>query len=266
MRYLKVTIAYNGENYVGWQVQKNGVSIQQRIEEGWLDVTGESIRILASGRTDSGVHARAQVCSLATGSRLPNDRLRRALNAKTPEDISILKVETAIEGFNAIADCSQKTYGYYIQCGRILDPISRHQTWFVPHHLDIAAMREAAAMLTGQHDFASFQAAGGTIRSTTVRHVMDLSIDVTDRWPYTDVRIGVTADGFLYNMVRNIVGTLVHVGRRSEPAAWVQWALEQQDRVHAGQTAPAHALFLEEVCYPPGTVLKADDLTEHSRP
>ena len=168
----------------------------------------------------------------------------------------MLKVESAIEGFNAIAHCTHKTYGYYIQCGRILDPIGRNQTWFVPHHLDIEAMRKAAAILTGRHDFASFQATGGTLRTTTVRHVMELSIEVRQRDPFTDLRISITADGFLYNMVRNIVGTIVHVGRKSEPPEWVAWALDQKDRSHAGQTAPANALFLEKVFYPSNVLLE----------
>lgn len=255
MRYLKLTIAYHGKNYVGWQIQKNGISVQQRLEEGWSEVTGETIRITSSGRTDSGVHARGQVCSLVTRSTIPNKDLLRAINAKTPDDISVLKVESAIEGFNAIDHCEKKTYCYQIQCGRILDPLGMETWWFVPHHLDIAAMREAAFHLTGKIDFASFQATGGSVRKTTVRNVMELRIETKQRDPFTDVRIFITADGFLYNMVRNIVGTLVHVGRRSQPASWVQWVLDQKDRKCAGQTAPAHGLFLDRVFYPAETVI-----------
>jgi len=255
MRYLKLTIAYDGKNYVGWQIQKNGISVQQRLEEGWTEVTGEQIRITSSGRTDSGVHARGQVCSLETESKIANAGLVRALNAKTPDDISVLKVESAIDGFNAIDHCVKKTYCYQVQCGRILDPLGLNCWWFVPHHLDIDGMREAASHLTGKLDFASFQASGGTVRRTTVRHVMEIRIETTQRDPFTDVRIYVTADGFLYNMVRNIVGTLVHVGRRSQPPSWAKWVIEQKDRSCAGQTAPAHGLFLEQVFYPAETVV-----------
>lgn len=254
MRHLKLTVAYDGKNYVGWQVQKNGVAVQQRLEEAWTEVTGETIRITASGRTDSGVHARGQVCSLATESKIPNAGLVRALNAMTPEDLSVLQVQSAVEGFNAIIHCAKKTYCYQIQSGRILDPLRRDHWWFVSHHLDVDGMREAAAHLTGKLDFASFQASGGTARKSTVRNVMELRIEVTERVPFTDIRIFVTADGFLYNMVRNIVGTLVHIGRRSESPSWAKWALEQKDRCCAGQTAPAHGLFLEEVFYPPETL------------
>jgi len=255
MRHLKLTVAYDGRNYVGWQVQNNGDTIQRRLEKAWTDVTGEKIRITASGRTDSGVHARGQVCSLATNSVIPNAKLLRAINAKTPEDISVLKVESAIDGFNAILHCEKKTYRYQVQCGRILDPLAMDYWWFVPHHLDIEAMREAATFFTGKLDFASFQAAGGTVRQTTVRNVMELRIETVQREPFTDVRIFVTADGFLYNMVRNIVGTLVHVGRHSEPVSWAKWVLDQKDRSHAGQTAPAHGLFLDQVFYPAETVI-----------
>ncbi len=250
MRHLKLTIAYDGKRYVGWQVQKNGISIQQRLEEGWTKVTGEVIRITASGRTDSGVHARGQTCSLATESAISDADLIRALNAQTPDDVSVLNVESVVEGFHAIRDCEKKTYCYQIQCGRILDPLGIDHWWFVPHHLDIDAMREAASFLIGELDFASFQATGGTIRSTTVRHVMQLEIQTVQRDPFTDIRIFITADGFLYNMVRNIVGTLVHVGRRSESPSWAKWVLDQRDRSVAGQTAPANGLFLEQVFYP----------------
>ena len=255
MRYLKLTIAYDGANYVGWQVQKNGIAIQQRMEEGWFELTGEKLHITASGRTDSGVHAVGQVCSLATSCNIPTSGVAKALNAKTPEDISVLAAEDAIEGFNAIKHCLHKTYRYHVQCGRILDPLLRTRAWFVPHHLDIEGMQQAAQCLVGEHDFASFQAAGGTARKTTVRNIMDLSIEARDRFPFTDVTISVTANGFLYNMVRNIVGTLIHIGRRSESPQWAKWVLEQEDRCCAGQTAPALGLFLENVAYPPETVL-----------
>lgn len=254
MRHLKLTIAYDGKDYVGWQVQKNGNSVQQELEKGWHEVTGETIRITSSGRTDSGVHARGQVCSLVTRSLIPSAKLLRALNAKTPDDVSVLRVEAAVEGFNAITYCVKKTYCYQIQSGRILDPLGRNHWWFVPPRLEIEDMREAAGHLTGKLDFASFQAAGGRVRKTTVRNVMELRIEVEERTPFTDLRIYVTADGFLYNMVRNIVGTLVHVGRRSESPDWAKWVLEQKNRRDAGQTAPAHGLFLERVYYRDGSL------------
>lgn len=248
MRHLKLTIAYDGTDYVGWQVQSNGVSIQQRLEEGWLSVTGEKIRITASGRTDSGVHALAQCCSLTTESQLPNQQLVRAINAETPFDISVLDIETAGEGFHAIRDAIRKTYHYHIQFGRILDPLRLRFCWYVPGDINIGAMQEAAKLIAGKHDFASFQSAGSD-RTTTDRDVMRL--DVADEFinGFPGLKIVITADGFLYNMVRNIVGTLIPVGKGRQEIAWVAWVRDQHDRKCAGQTAPGHALFLHDVVY-----------------
>ncbi len=248
MRHLKLTIAYDGTNYVGWQIQANGISIQQRLEESWESVTGENRRITASGRTDSGVHALGQVCSVSTESLLPTASLVRALNAQTPYDISVLSVEEAPAGFHAIRDAIQKTYKYHIQNGRILDPLRLRTCWFVPGDLDIEAMQRAARSLTGEHDFASFESAGAE-RSTTIRNVIELKIDNERVHGFPGLEISITANGFLYNMVRNMVGTLVRVGRRREEVEWVRWVRDQKDRKYAGQTAPAHGLFLDHVVY-----------------
>jgi tRNA pseudouridine38-40 synthase len=248
MRYLKLTIAYDGTGYCGWQVQKNGISVQQRIEEGWRKVTNESIRVTASGRTDGGVHAEAQVCSLATHSQLSCNNIIRALNAETPFDISVLAVEEAAEGFHAIRDAVGKTYRYQIQYGRLLDPLRRHYWWHVPKDLDVAAMRESAKCLIGTHDFASFQSAGAD-RLSTIRTVTNLIIVDVDHGPYPGLKLTITADGFLYKMVRNIVGSLVRVGRGTESGDWLVGALRQCKRTAAGQTAPSHGLYLEQVVY-----------------
>ena len=248
MRHVKLIIAYDGTDYCGWQVQINGISIQQRLEEGWQSVTGEKIRITASGRTDSGVHALAQVCSLKTESRLSTADLVRALNAETPYDISVLSAEEATAGFHAIRDAVQKTYDYHIQFGRILDPMRLRYCWFVPGDLDLNAMRQAAKFLTGEHDFASFESAGAE-RSTSIRNVKQLDIVVESINGFPGLNLKITANGFLYNMVRNIVGTLVRVGKKSNEIEWVRWVRDQKDRKCAGQTAPAHGLFLDHVVY-----------------
>lgn len=248
MRHLKLTIAYDGTEYVGWQVQTNGISIQQKLEEAWNSITGETIRITASGRTDKGVHARGQVCSLATESPLSHRDLLRALNAETPFDMAVLSVEPAREGFHAIYDAVEKTYYYQLQYGRIEDPLRRRFSWFVPRELDVQAMREAARHLVGTLDFASFQSAGAE-RSTTVRTIRQLDLDDDHQPPFPGLKITVTADGFLYKMVRNIVGSLVAVGRGTEPPAWLLWVLQQKNRQAAGQTAPPHGLFLLRVVY-----------------
>jgi tRNA pseudouridine38-40 synthase len=248
-RFLKLTIAYDGTDYVGWQVQPNGITIQQRLEEAWESATGEKLRITASGRTDSGVHARGQVCSVGTNSKLSCRDLVRALNALAPEDIAVLSVEPAPAGFHAIRDAVEKTYGYQIQHGNILDPLRRRECWFVPGNLDIDAMREAAKHLTGQHDFTSFQSLGAE-RLSAVRNVCRLDVEPHEHSLRPELTIWIAADGFLYNMVRRIVGTLVRVGQGRKSPAWVQRVLEQKDGSLSGQTAPAHGLFLDHVRYP----------------
>ena len=254
MRHLKLTIAYDGRAYVGWQRQKNGLAIQQVLEETWTDITGETIKIVSSGRTDAGVHARAQVCSLSTDSKIPCAKLVQAINACSPSDISALRCEETVEGFHAITSAINKTYVYYVQSGRIADPFRLNHAWFVPHLLDIEDMQLAASFLEGRHDFKSFQASGSNPRITTTRTVSKLEVRHDFRDPFHDIEIWITADGFLYNMVRNIVGTLVQVGRKSESPVWVQEVLSQLDRTHAGQTAPAHGLFLDHVVYDPETL------------
>lgn len=274
MRYLKLTIAYDGTAYCGWQIQSGDTSIQQRLEEGWRKVTGESVRITASGRTDGGVHAEAQVCSLMTETHLSNESLVRALNAETPFDIAILKVEDAPHGFHAIRDAVQKTYRYQIQFGRIRDPLRRRFWWHVPRDLEVPAMRQAASHLLGTHDFASFQSAGAE-RNSTIRTITKLQLDchdprsgntctgspghdassisdnVSPRSRFPILIITISADGFLYKMVRNIVGSLVRVGEGKEPPRWISEVLQKKDRQAAGQAAPAHGLILQSVDYTP---------------
>lgn len=249
MRHLKLTLAYDGTAYVGWQVQPNGVSIQAKLEQAWQKVTGEHRRITASGRTDAGVHALGQVCSLATDSALDNRSLLRALNAETPFDISIRSIEDAWPGFHAIRDAQRKTYCYHLQYGRIQDPLRLRYCWFVPADLDLEAMRQAAHHLVGEHDFASFQGAKSD-RRTTVRHVSQLDLTPRTENEFPGLVITVTANGFLYNMVRNLVGSLVRVGRRRETPDWIAWVRDQRDRRCAGQTAPPQGLFLDHVVYP----------------
>lgn len=248
MRHLKLTVAYDGTNFVGWQVQPNGVSIQQRLEEAWTKVTGERTRITASGRTDAGVHALAQVCSVATESKLDAYQVVRALNAETPYEIAVTKAEEAPEGFHAIRDAVEKTYCYHLQFGRIQDPLRLKYCWFIPGEIDLDSMREAAGYVTGKHDFASFQGSNSD-RKTTVRTVCRFDVEDETINGFPGAKILIAADGFLYNMVRNLVGTVVRIGRGRESADWMAWVRDQRDRKVAGQTAPANGLFLDHVVY-----------------
>ncbi len=249
MRHLKLTLTYDGTDYVGWQVQPNGDSIQARMEAAWNRVTGESIRMTASGRTDAGVHAEGQVCSVPTESHLDNTTLLRALNANLPQDIAVVAVDDAPSGFHAIRDALRKTYRYQLQFGRVRDVLSRRYRWFIPRELDVDAMRVAATRLVGQHDFASFQAAGSE-RKSTIRNLMRLDIESWSKRKFEYLDLEFEADGFLYNMVRNLVGTLVEVGLGKHPSSWVDGVLSSKDRRRAGPTAAPHGLFLVRVVYP----------------
>lgn len=248
MRHLKLTVAYDGTDYVGWQVQPNGVSIQQRLEEAWNATTQESIRITASGRTDSGVHAVGQVCSVATNSELDCSTLRRAMNAHTPEDISVIQIVEATKDFHAIRDAIRKTYRYQIQFGPSRNPLAIKDHWYCHQDLNIDLIQLAAEYLKGQKDFASFQAVGSE-RESTVRNLERLNCisQTRDHFEYLDIEL--TSDGFLYNMVRNIVGTLIRVGQGSEKPEWVLDVLRGRDRSLAGPTAPACGLILVSVEY-----------------
>lgn len=248
MRNIKITVAYDGENYVGWQVQPNGVSIQEKLEQAWLELTQEKIRITASGRTDSGVHARGQVCSIKTQSDMELERIPRALTAQTPYDISVLQAEAAPDDFHAIRDAISKTYCYQIQFGPILDVHSRRQRWHVPRKLDPQRMQQAADLLKGTHEFDSFQTKGSK-RLTTERTITRLSVNHYREREYEFIDVFVTADGFLYNMVRCIVGTLVKIGLNKREPEWISDVLAKKERKSAGETAPAHGLFLEKVVY-----------------
>ena len=247
MRYLKLTVAYDGTDYVGWQVQPNGPTVQQVLERTVAKVTQSETRVVASGRTDSGVHARGQVVSLATDNSLPVETLLAAINANLPLDVRVHDVCEAPNGFHAIRDATGKRYRYDIYDGPVADVFTRRYSWFQPRRLDEAAMRRASAALVGTHDFSSFEAAGSP-RAGSVRTVFDLSVQRDPGEP-NRLCIEVDADGFLYNMVRNIVGTLVEVGQGRRDEDSLARVLTSRDRKAAGPTAPAHGLTLLRVSY-----------------
>jgi len=247
-RFLKLTLAYDGTAFSGWQVQPNERTIQDVLERAIAKTTGEQIRAVASGRTDAGVHALGQVVSFATQSSIELDVLCRALNANTPFDLVVLDVCKAPNGFHAIRDAIGKRYRYVIQDGPLPDVFSRAYAWHIPQRLDDKAMRVAAQSLIGKHDFISFQASGSD-RKTTVRTITDLTVHRCTENDFSKIVIEVAADGFLYNMVRNIVGTLVEVGRSNKSTDWPGEVLAAEDRKVAGMTAPPHGLFLVKVDY-----------------
>jgi len=248
MRFFKLTLSYDGTAYAGWQIQANANTIQAELERALREVTGEQIRVVASGRTDAGVHALAQVVSFSSGTRLPADVLARAIDANVPKDIGILDVREAPEGFHAIRDAVRKRYRYIIQDGPACDVFARAYAWYIPGRLDVEAMQRAAQTLLGTHDFSSFEASGSE-RATSVRTIAELVVERRPGDHLDRIIVEIEADGFLYNMVRNIVGTLVEVGRGKQPVDWVVKVLAAKDRKLAGMTAPPHGLYLVRVEY-----------------
>lgn len=250
-----MTVAYDGTLYCGWQVQPNGTTIQAMLERAIAQVCHERTRVTGSGRTDSGVHAIAQVASFSLASwRATAAALCRALNSKLPADIAISEIVDAPEDFHAIRDANGKRYRYQLQIGGIRDPFEYRFRWHLQGPIDCHAMQEAANHLIGKHDFASFQAAGAD-RKTTIRDVRELTIFEQRGRAGGDsgrlVAIEIEADGFLYNMVRNIVGSLIEVGRGKQGPAWLADVLHVVDRTQAGPTAPPQGLFLMRVVYDP---------------
>jgi tRNA pseudouridine38-40 synthase len=248
MRFFKLTLSYDGTAYAGWQVQSNARTIQAEVEKALRQVTGEDIRVLASGRTDAGVHAIGQVIGFRSETYLSPEVLCRAIDAHLPFDIIVLDVCEAPDGFHPIRDALRKRYRYVIQDGPLCDVFARAYAWFIPQRLDVEAMSEAALTLMGEHDFSSFEASGAA-RVSSVRTILDLSVrrqtgDFMDR-----VVIEVEANGFLYNMVRIIVGSLVAVGQGKRSPDWIAQVLRARDRRVSGVTAPPHGLFLVHVEY-----------------
>ena len=244
MRRIKLTIAYDGTNYCGWQVQPNGITIEEVINKELKKLTGENIQVIGASRTDSGVHAMGNVAVFDTETTIPAEKIAMALNQRLPEDIVIVQSEEVPLDFHPrYCDCS-KTYEYHIINTRIPMPTKRLTNYFVSYTLDIDKMRQAASYLIGEHDFVSFCNIRTDVENT-VRTIQELDI-ITNG---DEITIRITGNGFLYNMVRIIVGTLVRVGRGFYGPEKVKEILEARDRKAAGVTAPAHGLILTKIEY-----------------
>jgi tRNA pseudouridine38-40 synthase len=244
MRNIKLTLCYDGTDFHGWQRQPRLRTVQQVLEEALEQLTGARPTTIASGRTDAGVHALGQAVHFLTASRHSTETFVRALNALLPRDIRVLDATEMPQSFHATLDAKSKRYRYAIDNGRIASPFTLRYRWHVPRPLDEAAMARAGAGLLGRHDFRSFETEWPN-RMSSVRTILDLAVERQG----DAVTIEVEADGFLYNMVRSIAGTLVLVGSGKRRESWVAEVLAAQARVEAGPTAPPHGLFLLLVRY-----------------
>ncbi len=245
MRNIKLLIEYDGTNYLGWQVQPRGPTIQGILEEKLRLLTGQSVQLFGSGRTDSGVHALGQVAHFKTHSQMDVHTIQRALNGLLPHDIVIQKAEEVGEGFHARKHSKSKIYEYRILNRNLRSAFDRGYVWHIPQKLDLAEMKKAARSLLGEHDFSAFRTVGSVTR-TTVRKV------IRAEWKRGRdglIRFEIEANGFLKQMVRSIVGTLVEVGKGKMKAGDIRKILNSRDRKEAGPTAPARGLFLKEVKY-----------------
>ena len=265
-RTLKLTIAYDGTAYAGWQRQANAQSIQAVIEDEIAVIVGAHNPLNAAGRTDAGVHAAAQVASITIDHPIPCDELLRALNARLKAgDIRIRQIEETFDRFEARIYAKTKTYRYAIWNGAAPSPFFRHVVWHVPHRLELDRMIDAAASLPGEHDFAAFQGRSSdaltTVRTILSAELTEMNIHtdqpialspLDEGAPYADgrlLRFEITGTGFLRHMVRIIVGTLVDIGRGQLEVSDMARIIESRDRRRAGQTAPPHGLMLWKVTY-----------------
>lgn len=260
MRTLKLLLAYDGTDYVGWQRQPEGVSVQGLLEAALEPLADGAVAVVGAGRTDAGVHATGQVASVRLHSALSTADLQRALNARLPPDVRVLDLEEAAGAFHARFDARSKTYEYRIVHGPLASPFAQRYAWHLSGELDHARIGEAAVLLEGEHDFSCFQSAGGNVRTSVRRVSRSIWIVQPDRSvlpfvPEPPLDGGVllvyriTGSGFLRHMVRAIVGTLVEVGRGVREPADVAALLAGQGREAAGPTAPAHGLCLTGVEY-----------------
>jgi tRNA pseudouridine38-40 synthase len=275
MPRFKITLAYDGTGFVGWQRQANGVSIQGLIEDALRALDGRDVTVMGAGRTDAGVHAMGQVAAFTIARELDTEALVRAINAHLPGAVRVLAAEVAPPTFHPRFEARAKTYRYRLWNAEMMSPFERTYAWHVPGPLDVGAMAAAARLIEGCHDFAAFQAAGSSVATTeraiasslVLRQAQDersnlpgqpqderslvVSPEPVEGSNHEPVIVyEVTGSGFLRHMVRIIVGSLIEIGRGRQPVEWIGAAIASRERVCAGPTAPPHGLFLVRVDYP----------------
>lgn len=244
MKNVRLIMEYDGTNYSGWQIQNNAITIEETVENALHSITGEEQKIIGSSRTDAGVHARGFVGNFITDSKIPSDRFRDILNSKLPCDIVVLKSEEVEIDFNARFHSKGKTYSYTVLNRQQRPAMLRNYVYYIRRHLDIAAMEAAAKYFIGTHDFAAFKSSGGNTKTTT-RTISKLDIGVKA----DSIIFYITGDGFLYNMVRIIMGTILEVGIGRKKPEDIPNIILSKKRETAGPCLPASGLCLEKVYY-----------------
>ena len=244
MRNIKLTIEYDGTRYYGWQRQPIGNTIQQEVEKAISKVIKEDVEVIGSSRTDSGVHAKGYVANFKTNVKMPAEKFRDAINCKLPRDIVIIKSEEVDLDFHARYSSKGKTYCYTILNREYPCAIDKDYVYYYRWKLNVEEMKKACKYFLGTHDFKAFQTPGGSVK-TSIRTISDLHIETN----VDKIKIYISADGFLYNMVRIIVGTLILVGSNKIKEDFVKNIIESGVRQNAGKCAPANGLCLEKVFY-----------------
>lgn len=244
MRNIKLTIEYDGKKFNGWQKQPDKLNIQGEIESAIKEITGEEVELVGSGRTDAGVHAIGQVANFKTNSNLPIEKFAIAINSKLKKSIVIKDAEEVEERFHSRYNAKQKTYRYVINNSKQGTAIYRDLECHIPMDLNLEEMKKAAKYFEGEHDFKAFKASGTSSKSS-IRTIYKAEVIVEEN----RIKIELTGNGFLYNMVRIISGTLVDVGLGKIKAEEIPSIIESGDRSKAGKTLPAHGLYLVEVKY-----------------
>lgn len=244
MRNIALKLMYVGTAYHGWQVQKNAVSVAETMEKCLAYVVGHPVKVTGAGRTDAGVHAEVYVANFRTGSSIPCDRLPLAVNTRLPDDIVVVRATEVPDSFNAIGSCLRKEYTYRIFNSRIRNAFYVNRVWFYPKHLDEGVMQAAADRFVGTHDFIAVRSVG-TETKTTVRTVY--YFDIARSGDLIECRV--CADGFLYNMVRAMVGTVIYAAEGKFPPETVSDILEGRCRTAAGPTAPPGGLYMTNLWY-----------------
>ena len=243
-RNLALKLMYNGTAYHGWQVQKNAVSVAETLEKALSTVVGHPVKCTGAGRTDAGVHAQVYVANFRTTSRIPCDRLPLAVNTRLPDDVVVVKATPVPDSFNAIGSCRRKEYTYRIYNSRLGNPFYVDRAWFYPKRLDENVMQQAADQFVGTHDFRAVRSVG-TETKTTVRTVY--YFDITRGGDLIECRV--CANGFLYNMVRAMVGTVVYASEGKLSPGDIPAILESGNRTLAGPTVPPGGLYMTRLWY-----------------